>query len=56
MLTRRSALTALLAAPLAAPALASPWRPDRPVEFTVGFAAGGGTDIVARLFARFLQP
>lgn len=56
MLTRRTALSALLAAPLAAPALASPWRPDRPVEFTVGFAAGGGTDIVARLFARFLQP
>jgi tripartite-type tricarboxylate transporter receptor subunit TctC len=56
MLTRRTALSALLGTPLAAPAIASPWRPDRPVEFTVGFAAGGGTDIVARLFARFLQP
>jgi tripartite-type tricarboxylate transporter receptor subunit TctC len=56
MLTRRTTLSALLAAPLAAPALATPWRPDRPVEFTVGFGAGGGTDIVARLFARFLQP
>ncbi len=56
MLTRRTALSAFLAAPLAAPALATPWRPERPVEFTVGFGAGGGTDIVARLFARFLQP
>jgi tripartite-type tricarboxylate transporter receptor subunit TctC len=56
MLTRRSALGALLAAPLAAPALATPWRPERPIELTVGFAPGGGTDIVARLFARFLQP
>jgi tripartite-type tricarboxylate transporter receptor subunit TctC len=56
MLTRRTALAALLAAPLARPAIASPWRPDRPIELTVGFAAGGGTDIVARLFARFLQP
>lgn len=56
MLTRRTALAALLAAPLAKPALATPWRPERPIEFTVGFAAGGGTDIVARLFARFLQP
>ncbi|MCS6931643.1 MAG: tripartite tricarboxylate transporter substrate binding protein [Acetobacteraceae bacterium] len=56
MLTRRTALAALLAAPLARPAIATPWRPDRPIELTVGFAAGGGTDIVARLFARFLQP
>jgi tripartite-type tricarboxylate transporter receptor subunit TctC len=56
MLSRRTALSALLAAPLATPALATPWRPERPIEFTVGFAAGGGTDIVARLFARFLQP
>lgn len=56
MLTRRTALAAMLAAPLATPALATPWRPERPIEFTVGFSAGGGTDIVARLFARFLQP
>ncbi len=55
MPTRRATLTALFAAPLAAPALANPWRPDRPIEFTVGFGAGGGTDIVARLFARHLE-
>ena len=55
MLTRRAALGALLATPFAAPALASPWRADRPVELVVGFAPGGGTDIVARLFARHLE-
>jgi tripartite-type tricarboxylate transporter receptor subunit TctC len=56
MLTRRAALGGLLAAPFAAPAIAAPWRPDRPIEFVVGFSAGGGTDIVARLFARHLEP
>ncbi|MGG5807992.1 tripartite tricarboxylate transporter substrate binding protein [Falsiroseomonas sp. CW058] len=53
--TRRSLLGLVLAAPLASPALATPWRPDRPVELVVGFAPGGGTDIVARLFARHLE-
>jgi tripartite-type tricarboxylate transporter receptor subunit TctC len=55
LISRRSVLGSLLAAPLAAPALAQPWRPDRPVELVVGFAPGGGTDIVARLFARHLE-
>ncbi|WP_198374677.1 tripartite tricarboxylate transporter substrate binding protein [Neoroseomonas rubea] len=55
-LTRRTTLGALFATPFAAPAIATPWRPDRPIEFVVGFAAGGGTDIVARLFARHLEP
>ncbi|QYU66835.1 tripartite tricarboxylate transporter substrate binding protein [Leptolyngbya sp. 15MV] len=54
-LSRRTLLGTLLAAPLASPALATPWRPDRPVELVVGFAPGGGTDIVARLFARHLE-
>lgn len=54
-LPRRALLGSLLAAPLAAPAIASTWRPDRPLELVVGFAPGGGTDVVARLFARHLE-
>ena len=55
LITRRAGLAALLASPLATPALAQVWRPERSVELVVGFGAGGGTDIVARLFARHLE-
>ncbi len=55
MPTRRAALGALLATPFAMPAIAAPWRAERPVELVVGFGPGGGTDIVARLFARHLE-
>lgn len=40
---------------LAAPALAQPRFPERPIEIVVGFTAGGGTDIMARTYARFLE-
>jgi tripartite-type tricarboxylate transporter receptor subunit TctC len=40
-----------LPALLATPALAQPWRPERPIEILVGFAPGGGTDLVARAMA-----
>lgn len=29
--------------------------PDRPISIVIGFAAGGGTDVVARIFAQWLE-
>ncbi|WP_270934179.1 Bug family tripartite tricarboxylate transporter substrate binding protein [Falsiroseomonas oryzae] len=51
---RRALLGAAALAPLAAPVAAQPARrawPDRPIRFLQGFAAGGATDIVARMIA-----
>jgi tripartite-type tricarboxylate transporter receptor subunit TctC len=53
---KRRNLLGAVPALLAAPALAQPWRPERPVEIIVGFVAGGATDLDARLYARFLEP
>lgn len=53
-LTRRGVIGAGLAA-LAAPALAQPaWPAGRPIEVIVGFAPGGGTDVMVRALAQFL--
>ncbi|WP_233234818.1 tripartite tricarboxylate transporter substrate binding protein [Bordetella sp. LUAb4] len=62
ILTRRSvpairrlrAAAALLLAVNAAPALAE-WPEDHPIQVYVGFAAGGGTDIMARTMMPFIQ-
>lgn len=55
ILTRRGILAAGLGA-LAAPALAQqPWPAGRPIEVIVGFAPGGGTDVMVRALAQFLQ-
>ncbi|MCC7428338.1 MAG: tripartite tricarboxylate transporter substrate binding protein [Alphaproteobacteria bacterium] len=53
MPSRRSLLAALAVAPLAAPGLvrAQGAYPARPVRIVIPFAAGGPTDIVARLLA-----
>jgi tripartite-type tricarboxylate transporter receptor subunit TctC len=53
--SRRTLLGALAAAPLVSPALAQPtWPAARPIEIVVGFAPGGGTDVMLRAMAIFL--
>ncbi|WP_439551344.1 tripartite tricarboxylate transporter substrate binding protein [Falsiroseomonas sp.] len=51
--TRRAALVAPLV--LATPRLALAAWPERPVTLIVPFAAGGGTDISARVMAQYLE-
>jgi tripartite-type tricarboxylate transporter receptor subunit TctC len=54
VLSRRGILAAGLGT-LATPALAqAPWPAGRPIEVIVGFAPGGGTDVMVRALAQFL--
>ncbi|SFN29299.1 tripartite tricarboxylate transporter substrate binding protein [Variovorax sp. OV329] len=55
ILSRRSALAALAAFTLAAPAFAQNALPTRPVRIVVGYPAGQTVDIVARNFAAALS-
>jgi tripartite-type tricarboxylate transporter receptor subunit TctC len=50
-ITRRGALGAALAAPLARPALAQERFPNRPITIQIGFPPGGATDVQMRAFA-----
>lgn len=51
---RRTLLSATAMGTLATPAIAQGW-PSRPIELLIGFAAGGGTDILARTLAPFME-
>jgi len=48
--TRRQFATSAFALLAASPARAQPW-PERPIKILAGYPAGGGIDLVARLFA-----
>ena len=54
---RRTLLAGLALVPWAAPraARAQGWAPERPLRLIVGFAAGGSTDVTARLVAQALS-
>ncbi|MBR0670763.1 Bug family tripartite tricarboxylate transporter substrate binding protein [Neoroseomonas soli] len=52
---RRIAIAALLGALAALPAVAQETYPSRPIRFVVPFAAGGPSDIVARILAPHMQ-
>lgn len=51
----RRALVGVSASVLAAPALAQPRYPSRPVQLLVPWGAGGGTDATARIIAGLLE-
>ncbi|MDO8974242.1 tripartite tricarboxylate transporter substrate binding protein [Reyranella sp.] len=53
-LTRRTAITALLAALPASRAVAQAAYPDKPIRLVVPFAPGGNADLTGRLFAEAL--
>ena len=55
MISRRQFLVASAACAVAAPALAQTY-PDKPIKIIVASAAGGPTDVPARLASQILPP
>ena len=51
---RRTILGLCAAALLGAPAIAQPY-PNKPIRLVVGYSAGGGNDLIARIVAAKLQ-
>ena len=54
-LLRRLVPAIAVCAAVAAPGLAHAAYPEQPVKMIVAYAAGGGTDIIARLMAQYMQ-
>jgi tripartite-type tricarboxylate transporter receptor subunit TctC len=55
-LTRRAGLLGLAASALAPAAVRGQQFPSRPVKWIVGYPAGGGTDVLARLLGAAISP
>lgn len=60
MIRRRPLLAAAAASGLAAPAVraqpAAAWQPSRAIQCVIGFAPGGGADLIARAIIEAAQP
>ena len=51
----KTAALAVMAAGIAAPAAAQQWKPNKPINLIVPWAAGGSTDQVTRVTAAELE-
>jgi tripartite-type tricarboxylate transporter receptor subunit TctC len=56
MINRRGLLAGLAIADLSSAQAQPVWQPTRPVQLVVGFAPGGGGDLIARAIAQAVTP